>query len=142
MRKEIFCTASGVAAGIMTSLIGRWNNAIETLIIFMIVDYLSGLIVAGIFKSSTKTKNGALKSIVGWKGLCKKGMTLLFILIANRLDIVLGTAYIRDAVIIGFLVNELISITENAGLMGIPIPGVVKRAIEVLKEKGEKANEN
>ena len=62
-------------------------------------------------------------------------MILLFVLIAYRLDLAIGTNYIRDAVIIGFIANELISITENAGLMGIPLPGVLTKAIDVLKKK-------
>lgn len=140
MHKDILCTVTGLFGGAVVGLFGGWDAAIKTLLIFMAIDYMSGLVVAGVFKTSNKTKNGALQSTVGWKGLCKKGMTLLFVLIAHRLDLILQTTYIRDAVVIGFLVNELISITENAGLMGIPIPGVVKRAIEVLKEKGEKAN--
>lgn len=77
----------------------------------------------------------ALESRAGWKGLCRKGVTLLFVLIAYRLDLALGVNYIRNAVIIGFMANELISITENAGLMGIPLPTVIQNAIEVLTRK-------
>jgi toxin secretion/phage lysis holin len=62
-------------------------------------------------------------------------MTLLFVLIAFRLDLAIGTNYIRDAVIIGFMANELISIVENAGLMGLPLPAVLTKAIDVLKKK-------
>ena len=68
-------------------------------------------------------------------------MTLLFVLIAYRLDLAIGVDYIRDAVIIGFIANELISIVENAGLMGIPLPAVIKNAIDILKRKGEVENE-
>ena len=88
-----------------------------------------------IFHNSRKTENGALESRAGWKGLCRKGVTLLFVLIAYRLDLALGVNYIRNAVIIGFMANELISITENAGLMGIPLPTVIQNAIEVLTRK-------
>lgn len=76
-----------------------------------------------------------MESRAGWKGLCRKGVTLLFVLIAYRLDLALGVNYIRNAVIIGFMANELISITENAGLMGIPLPTVIQNAIEVLTRK-------
>ena len=99
------------------------------------IDFFSGLAVAGIFKKSTKTETGALESRAGWKGLCRKSMTLLFVLIAYRLDLAIGTNYIRDAVIIGFMANELIFIVENAGLMGLPLPGVLTKAIDVLKKK-------
>ena len=100
------------------------------------IDYISGVIVAGVFHKSTKTKTGGLNSLIGWKGLFKKGLTLAIVLVAHRLDLLIGTNYIRDAVIIAFCANELISIIENAGLIGIPIPTVITKAIEVLKERG------
>ena len=103
----------------------------------MAVDYVTGLVVAGVFHRSKKTDTGKLESRAGWKGLCRKGASLLIVLVAYRLDIVIGSAYIRDAGIIAFLANETISIIENAGLMGIPIPPVIMRAIEVLKDKME-----
>ena len=59
------------------------------------------------------------------------------VLVACRLDLVMGSNFIRDAVVIAFIANETISIIENAGLMGVPIPGVITRAIEVLKKKSE-----
>ena len=111
-----------------------------TLCLFMAIDYVSGLVVAGIFHNSKKTATGALESKAGWKGLCKKGMTLLFVLIAYRLDLAIGTSYIRDAVIIGFMANELISIVENAGLMGLPLPAIINKAIDVLQNKGKDDN--
>ena len=90
-------------------------------------------------KKSNKTKNGALESGAGWKGLCRKGMSLVIVLIAVRLDITIGTNYIRDTVCIAFIANETISIVENAGLMGVPIPTVITKAIEVLKNKTEES---
>ena len=110
---------------------------LTTLLVAMGVDFVTGLVVAGVFKKSQKTPNGALESNIGWKGIAKKGVTLLIVLIAHRLDLAIGTTIIRDAVVIAFIVNEVISITENAGLMGVP-PPPIKKAIEVLKEKEEK----
>lgn len=133
--KNALCTTAGVVGSFIVSLFGGWDTGIATLVLFMSADFLSGLAVAGIFKKSTKTETGALESKAGFKGLCRKGMTLLFVLIAYRLDLVIGTNYIRDAVIIGFIANELISIVENAGLMGLPLPGVLTKAIDVLKKK-------
>ena len=135
--KEGFCTAIGVIGSTIASLFGGFDAALITLIIFMGVDYITGLIVAGVFHKSAKTKSGALESGAGWKGLCKKGVTLLVVLVACRLDLVMGSNFIRDAVVIAFIANETISIIENAGLMGIPIPGVITRAIEILKKKSE-----
>lgn len=131
-------TLIGVAGSALTSLLGGWDAALKTLVSFMAIDYITGLIVAGVFKTSKKTENGALESWAGWKGLCRKGVTLLVVLVACRLDLIMGSNFIRDAVVIAFIVNETISITENAGLMGVPIPGVIIKAIEVLKTKAEK----
>ena len=108
-----------------------------TLVLFMAIDYFSGLIVAGVFKNSKKSESGALESRAGWTGLARKCMTLLFVLIAYRLDLLFNASYIRDAVVIGFCVNELISIVENAGLMGLPLPAVIAKSIELLKAKAE-----
>ena len=135
--KNTLCTAAGVAGSFIASLFGGWDTGIGTLVLFMGIDFFSGLAVAGIFKNSTKTETGALESKAGFKGLCRKGMTLFFVLIAYRLDLIIGTNYIRDAVIIGFIANELISIVENAGLMGLPLPAVIAKAIDVLKKKAE-----
>ena len=133
--KEGICTGIGMIGGLIATLFGGWDAGLTTLIVFMAIDYLSGLAVAGIFHASKKTKTGALESGTGWKGICKKGMTLLFVLIAYRLDLVIGTNYIRDAVIVGFVANELISIVENAGLMGVPMPAVITKAIDILQKK-------
>ncbi len=135
--KEGICTAIGVVGSAIAAAFGGWDQALVTLIIFMVIDYLSGLIVAGVFHNSKKTETGTLESRAGWKGLCRKCVTLLFVLIAYRLDLAIGADYIRNAVIIGFMANELISIVENAGLMGLPLPAVISKAIDVLTKKAE-----
>ena len=133
--KDMICAGLGAVGGWISWLLGGWDSAVVTLLIFMAIDYISGLAVAGVFHASRKTDSGALESRAGWKGLCKKAMTLLFVLIAHRLDMVIGTTYIRDAVVIAFVANELISITENAGLMGVPLPAVIERSIDLLQKK-------
>ncbi len=133
--KEGICTGIGIIGGLIASLFGGWDAGLATLIIFMAVDYLSGLIVAGVFHKSSKTDSGALESKICWKGLCRKCMVLVFVLVAYRLDLVINTNYIRDAVIIAFIANELISIVENAGLMGLPMPDVITKAIDILQKK-------
>jgi len=139
--KNVLSMVIGVLGAAVTTLFGGWSAGLTTLIFFMAIDYVSGLLVAGVFKASTKSETGALNSKAGFKGLCKKGMILLFVLIAYRLDLLIGTDYIRDAAIIGFCVNELISIVENAGLMGIPLPPVLIKAIDVLINREDKKNE-
>ena len=82
-----------------------------------------------VFHASPKSRTGALESRAGWKGLIRKGETLLIVLVACRLDAVMATSFVRDAVVIGFICNETISIVENAGLMGLPIPA------DILKQR-------
>ena len=135
MKSNILYSTVGVVGGVIAAMFGGWSDALITLIVFMSIDYATGLIVAGVFKKSKKSESGALESRAGFKGLCRKGVALLIVLVAVRLDIVMHTSYIKDAVIIAFIANESISIIENAGLMGIPIPGVIAKAIDVVKEK-------
>lgn len=138
--KTMICTGIGIVGSTVASAFGGWDAAMITLISVMVVDYLTGILVAGVFHNSPKTENGTLESKAGWKGLCRKGVTLLIVLVAARLDIILGTGFIRDAVVIGYIANETISIIENAGLMGVPIPEAIKKAIEVLQQKGSEDN--
>lgn len=135
--KNFICTIAGTAGSAIAWAFGGWDASIITLLIFMGIDYITGLIVAGVFHKSNKSENGALESRAGWKGLVKKGVTILFVVVAVRLDMLIGTSYIRDAVCIAFIANELLSIVENAGLMGIPIPAVITKGIELLKQKGD-----
>lgn len=70
--------------------------------------------------------------------MCRKGVSLLIVLVACRLDLIMGSSFIRDATVVAFVANETISIIENAGLMGVPIPEIIVKSIEVLKNKAEK----
>ena len=135
--KDTFCMAVGALGAAIASLYGGWDAALQTLILFMAVDYVTGLIVAGVFHTSPKTKTGTLESRAGWKGLCRKGTTLLVVLVACRLDAILGSSFVRDATVIAVSCNEAISIVENAGLMGVPIPAAITKAIDVLKQRAD-----
>ncbi len=136
--KNAVVGAIGVAGSFIVGLFGGWSMALETLMIFMAIDFISGLIVAGIFHNSPKTENGALESNRCWKGLFRKLMTLVFVMVGYRIDLALNVDYVKNAVIFAFMANELISIVENAGLMGLPIPAVITNAIEILKNKEKK----
>lgn len=142
MIKNAICTALGMAGSFIASCFGGWSAALTTLLIFMAIDYITGLVVAGIFHKSPKTATGGLESKAGLKGLFRKCFMLLFVLIGFRLDMVMGITYIRDAVCIGFIANELLSIVENAGLMGLPIPKVITNAIDILKRKSDSGGES
>ena len=139
--KDYFCMAVGAIGGFIAGLFGGWDASLQTLVIFMAIDYITGLIVAGVFHTSPKTKTGALESRAGWKGLIRKGETLLIVLVACRLDAVMGSNFVRDATVIAFVANETISIIENAGLMGLPIPAVITKAVDISKQKAESSEE-
>lgn len=140
--KVTILTTLGAIGGLIASLFGGWDAALTSLLIFMGIDYITGLIVAGVFHKSRKSESGSLESRAGWKGLCRKGTSLLVVLIACRLDLLMNTTFIRDGVVIAYVINETISIVENVGLMGIPIPSVITKAIEILKSEEEKNNGN
>ncbi len=135
------CSMAGLIGSAIATAFGGWDTGFVTLLIFMALDYISGLVVAGVFKNSTKTGTGGLESKAGFKGLCRKCVVLMFVLVAHRLDLVIGTNYIRDAVVIAFIANELISLIENAGLMGVPLPSVITNALDVLQKKAS-TNQN
>lgn len=135
--KIVVCTMAGAVGAVIANLFGGWTEDMMTLIIFMSIDFIMGLVLAGVFHKSNKSTNGALNSKAGWKGLCKKCISLVFVILAHRLDILLETDYIRTTTIIGFIVNEAISIVENAGLMGIPLPEVITKAIDIMKHRGD-----
>lgn len=133
--KVAILTVAGAVGAVVASLLGGWDAGIQSLCLFMLVDYLTGLLVAGLFLNSPKTARGALNSRTAWQGLLRKGASLGVVMIACRLDLMLATNMIRDGTVIAYSLNELLSIVENLGLMGVPLPRQVVRAIEVLKEQ-------
>ena len=133
--KETFCTLLGLLGAALSWAFGGWDAALTALVICMGVDYISGSIVALVFHNSRKSETGAYNSAYGLKGLCKKGLMLLFVLVAVQVDALMGVDYVRDAVCIGFCSNEVLSITENLGLAGVPMPQAVVNALEQLQKK-------
>lgn len=131
--------AVGAVGGAISAAMGGWSQMLTALLIVMGADYLTGLIVAGVFHRSGKSADGSLESRAGFKGLCRKGAMLLVVLLAARLDLVMGTSFIRDGAAMAFLANELLSVVENVGLMGVPIPKVIASAISVLQSKADSA---
>lgn len=125
----------GVMGSYLISIFGEWNTAIKTLIIFMAIDWVTGMAVAMFWKSSPKSKTGALSSQVGFKGLMRKCAILAMVVVGNMLDKATGTDFVRNAVVIAYVTNETVSIIENVGIMGVPIPTVIKNLIDTLKEK-------
>ena len=141
MKNEICLAVISILGGWIATLFGGWSTAFNVLMIFMTADYITGLVVAGVFHNSKKTDTGALESRAGWKGLCRKGGTLLVVLIAAQLDLLMHSTFIRDAVVIYFVGIEGISILENLGLMGVKIPKFLSRMLDVLIKKSENIDE-
>ena len=133
--KQMICTVFGLAGSVLAAAFGGWDTALIALVICMGVDYVSGSIVALVFHNSRKSETGAYNSTYGLKGLCKKGLTLLFVIVAVQVDRLMGSEYVRDAVCIGFCTNEVLSIVENLGLAGVPMPQAVVKALEQLQSK-------
>lgn len=149
MEKFAVTSMIGVVVGAISTAFGGWDSALTTLVIFMIADYVSGLVCAGVFKKSEKTETGALESRAGFKGLCRKGMMMLIVLVAYRLDLAIGSDFVKNATVIALIANETISIVENAGLMGLKLPPVITKAIDILnakarqeEQKGDDVNED
>ena len=138
--KETICTVAGLVGGFIATLLGGWDSALSTLVIFMGIDFVTGVVTAAMGKSK-HSDSGLLNSKAGWVGLAKKFCILLMVVVGVRIDILLGTNYIRDAVCISFCLNELLSIVENMSLMGVPFPPAMKKAIDVLQTKVGRAEE-
>lgn len=133
--KSIVCTVGGLAGAAVAAVWGGWTEAMSILCILMAMDYIAGVLVAAVWHKSPKTQTGGLESLAGLKGLIRKIFILALVAAAHMIDRLVGTNYIRDAAAIAFALNEVISILENAGLMGIPIPKVMQRGLELLRQK-------
>ncbi|HFJ9344219.1 TPA: holin family protein [Bacillus mobilis] len=112
--------------------LGGWDATLKVLVTMAIIDYLTGVIAAGF--------NGELKSKVGFKGIAKKVVLFLLVAAATQVDVIMGTnSAVREATIFLFIGNELLSLLENAGRMGITLPQALTNAVEILggKQKQE-----
>lgn len=132
--KETICTIAGLVGGFIAAIFGGWDSALVTLVIFMSIDFFTEVVTATM-KKSKHTESGGLSSKAGWFRLAKKVCMLLLIADTLRMDIMLDTTYICDAVCISFCLNELLSIVENTSLMGIKYPPAIKKVIDILQAK-------
>lgn len=119
----------GFIGASVSYLWGEWTALLGALLFFVILDYFSGL-AAGFAE-------GTLSSKIGYQGIAKKVFIFAMVAIGHTVDQILGEGHLfRDAVIFFYLANELISILENAGRMGVPIPPIIQKAIQLLRDKG------
>jgi len=131
--ERVWGTITGAVGVLSSYLFGAWNDALEALIVAMLIDYVSGVLAAYV------NPNLALNSQRGFRGICKKIMILLLVCLAHFMDLATGQAVICTAVIWFFLGNEGPSIIENAAKMGLPVPEKLKAALEQLAtEKKDK----
>lgn len=135
--KAGFLAVLSLLGSALSGLLGGWDLILQSLLLFMLIDYITGLMVAGIFRKSRKTESGAIQSFVGWMGLCKKGVTLLIVVVGARLDLLMGVEFVRVGIIFAFITNELVSIVENMGLMGVKLPSALEKALDMLQSRGE-----
>jgi toxin secretion/phage lysis holin len=133
--KHLFTFITGLVSTFVIHYLGGWDFALQTLVMFIVIDYVTGMYVAGILHKSPKTKSGGLSSEKGFHGIIKKIMLLVFVAIMYRLDLFFNIDYLRNGTIVAYCVNELISIIENAGLMGVYVPDIVKRGIDLLNRE-------
>lgn len=133
--KNIILAILAGMGSILAETFGGWDAFLKALVMFMAVDYITGMAVALVFHKSQKTKNGGASSEVGYKGIVKKICIFLLVALAVRVDKISNTHYVRNATIFFFLGNEGLSVIENLALMGVPCPAFLKKALETLREK-------
>lgn len=139
--KYYICAVGALFGNIAGNLLGGWDLMVKSLVVLMILDYVTGL-SAAIVGKSPKSESGRPNSYVGFVGLVKKGILLIVVMACVVLDNLIGSnCFIRNSCIAGFCVNEIISLIENAGLFGVDIPNAVSKGLEVLKSKGEGKDE-
>jgi toxin secretion/phage lysis holin len=122
--------------GAIAGVFGGWNTMLTLLAMAMVLDYISGLMVAWSGRSP-KSESGGVSSRVGFIGLMKKAFILLIVLLATLIDRAIGneTLIFQMAAAFYYFANEGISILENAALLGVPFPAKIKDALEELQEK-------
>ena len=138
--KSIYFTVlAGLAAvgGIASQYLGGWDQLTKLLAWAMAIDYLTGALCAAVWHKSPKTATGGYESRAGFKGLIRKGVIVLIVMIAAELDKLAGTTAMRTATILFFAANDGMSILENLGIMGVPYPPALKNAFEVLRRKSD-----
>ncbi|MGO0058666.1 phage holin family protein [Brevibacillus fluminis] len=128
--ENIIKSVIAVGGAAASFLFGGWSALLSVLVAFVIFDYVSGVVAA--------SAEGKLKSKVGLIGIARKVFIFCMVAIAHLVDTSLGDQnFMRDATIFFYLANELLSIIENAGRIGLPVPELIKQAVEVLKGKGD-----
>ena len=137
VRKEaLWGTATGAAGVASEYFFGAWNAALEALVWAMAIDYLTGVLAAYI------NPQLMLDSRTGFRGICKKILTLLLVSLAHFVDSATGQQIVCTAVVWFFLGNEGLSILENAAKAGVPVPGKLRQTLKQLSVEKTERKEN
>lgn len=139
--KDIFCTVIGAVGGAIAAAFGGWVPLMSILFALNIMDYVCGMVLALVFHKSSKTESGAASSREGFKGICRKAGIWVLVLLGHFADYALGIHFLRDAIVVAFIVNEMVSVIENVGSMGVPIPAVLTKAIDALQRTATKVGQ-
>lgn len=138
----IVLAAFAAAGARLAEYMGGWDGLAKVLAIVMAIDYLTGALCAAVWHKSPKSETGRFESRAGFKGIVRKGVMLLVVVVAAELDKITGAKAMRTAVILFFIANDGMSILENLGIMGVPYPPALKNAFEVLRRKGSGGDED
>lgn len=136
MSRQLIVGGISTVGSVIANIFGGWSDGLTVLCIFMIIDFITGMTAAAM-GTSEKSINGGISSGIIWRGILKKIMTLVMVVVGAQLDKLTGASYIKDAVVIAYCITEVVSIIENAGLIGLPVPAVIQKVIDVLKEKND-----
>ncbi|MBE3570202.1 MAG: holin family protein [Bacillales bacterium] len=128
--ENIIKTIVAIGGALASYFFGGWSALLSILLTFIVIDYISGVMAAAV--------KGQLSSEVGLIGIAKKVSIFAIVAVAHLVDTALGDSHVlRDAAIFFYLANEALSVIENIGVIGLPIPEQLKNAVEVLKQKGD-----
>ena len=126
----------GALGSFFSVLFGTYSHTLETLLILMVFDTLTGGIVIPIyFRKSPKSKSGCINSKAFGTGIARKFYRIVMVAVAYRLDLTFGINYLMNALVIAFIFEETISLVENGAIMGVPLPKFFTDALDVLKTK-------
>ena len=131
--KQVISLVIGALTTGILKVIGEPTQDLKILLLLMVIDLIVGFTVSAVWHKSSKTKSGKVSSKVMFKGIVKKILTLVLVVVAYQIDMLLGYDVIRHIAIIAFIVQEIISIIENIAITGIKAPDIITKALDVLE---------
>ena len=131
--KQVISLVIGALTTGVLKIIGEPTQDLKILLLLMVIDLIVGFTVSAVWHKSSKTKSGKVSSKAMFKGIVKKILTLVLVVVAYQIDILLSYDVIRHVVIIAFIVQEIISIIENIAITGIKAPDIITKALDVLE---------